>query len=130
MHIYRLEDELGRGPVGHDGLELDKYLLEYWEEHVEYVEPDGECQRLGHELGLKGHDTTCFGCLSYVTLVQYWGKLFNEYQNRGLIVVVYNIPNNLISRGEMQVAFPRILHNPSKIVRVYDWPKLDELKEA
>lgn len=126
MLIYRLENEHGQGPIGHDNFELDMDLLEYWSEHVDMVEPDGECMRLGHELGLKGHDTVCFGCASVLDLINYWGKLFEVYQTRGLTIVVYDIPKALTRKGEIQVAFPRLFHNPARIKQVYDWPILKE----
>lgn len=126
MLIYRLEDENGNGPIGVDNLALDKQLLDYWNNHLAHIEPEEEVMELGNALGLTSHDTVCFGCTCITNLKRYWGKLFMEYQYRGLTVVVYEVPKELTCKGYLQVAFPRLYHQPKCIVHIHDWPNLKE----
>ncbi len=124
MLIYRLEDDQGNGPIGHDNLDLDKSLIKYWNRHLTRVEESSEPSVLGAEIGCTTQDTCCFGCRSIKELKQYWGKLYQVYLERGLAPVVYEVPDYLISEGYLQVAFPRYYQQCP--VRVDDWPIIRE----
>ena len=120
MLIYRLEDDQGNGPIGHDNLALDKALRKYWSRHLTRVEESDEPCVLGAEIGCTTQDTACFGCRSIKELKQYWGKLYQVYLERGLAPVVYEVPDYLIAEGYLQVVFPRYYQTCP--VRVDDWP--------
>lgn len=124
MLIYRLENIIGNGPIGHDNLDIDDTLRAYWDKRLDRIEPDGEPATLGAIIQCTTQDTACFGCRSIVELKRYWGKLYNVYLTRGLTPAVYEVPDYLVSHGKIQVCFPRCYHHSP--VRVDDWPIIKE----